>query len=101
MSMKSESTENRRLRGLIQETSSAYELYHKAGYVNSDFAEFASMSIADFKAALRDPNLTRRQLRQLLRHGNSAHRDMAPKSCWASFLANYIASTANGNLQKS
>jgi len=100
MDNNSKTTESRRVRGLIQETSSAYELYHSAGYANSDFAEFASMSISDFKSALRNPNLTPRQLRQLLRHGNSAHRDMAPQSCWASFLADYIADTSNNNVRK-
>ena len=87
------------IRGLIQETSSAYDLYHECGSANGDYADFATLSIGDFKSVLRDPNLTRRKLSKWLRRGTSEHRDNAPKSCWASFVAGYISDVSNGNIK--
>ena len=87
------------IRGLIQETSNAYDLFHESGSANGDYADFATLSIGDFKSALRDPGLTRRKLSKLLRRGTSEHRDNAPKSCWASFVAGYISDVSNGNIK--
>lgn len=89
-----------KITGLIQETSNAYTLYHESGYANGDYADFAALSLNDFKELLRNPNLTRRKLSKMLRRGTNEHRDNAPKSCWANFVAGYIKDVSNVNVKK-
>lgn len=89
-----------RITGLIQETSNAYTLYHESGYANGDYADFATLSIEEFQGLLRDPNLTRRRLSKLLRRGTSEHRNHAPASCWATYLADYISEVSNTPIKK-
>lgn len=81
------------IKSLIEETNDAYSICR--GAVNADYAEFATMSISDFKRALQDPRLTRSQLTQLLRTGGAEHKVEDPESCWATFMAHYIARSAN------
>lgn len=85
-----------RVKTLLEETNTAYDLFASA-HVNADFAEFASMSLSDFKSALSRPELTARQLRRLLRDARTLHKMEPPKTCWAGFMAAYVTSSANTN----
>jgi hypothetical protein len=82
---------HQRIRILIEQTNDAFSNYDA---VNADFAEFATLALADFKEALRNPNLTRGQLAQMLRRGMMKHQDKDPGS-WSAFMAAHIAKTAN------
>jgi len=66
------------IRGLIQETSNAYDLFHESGSANGDYADFATLSIGDFKSALRDPGLTRRPEKEALTPEITNISDPAP-----------------------
>jgi hypothetical protein len=81
-----------RIKSLIEQTNDAYSAYDT---VNADYAEFAAMALSEFKDALHDPQLTSRQLMSMLRTAAMTHKDIAPKSCWATFMAYHIARTAN------
>ena len=87
------STMYKSIKSLIEETNDAYSICR--GAVNADYAEFATMSISDFKRALQDPRLTRAQLTKMLRTGATEHKAEDPESCWATFMAHYIARSAN------
>lgn len=82
---------HQRIRILIEQTNDAFACYDA---VNADFAEFATLALSDFKEALRNPNLTRGQLTQMLRRGMMKHQDKDPGS-WAAFMAAHIARAAN------
>ncbi len=64
--------------------------------VNNDYAAFATIALPKFKKALRRPNLTSSQLRQILREGTLRHRISKTECSWSAFLADYIESAANG-----
>ena len=85
-----------RIKSLIEETNGAFTEYR--GSINADYAEFATMSLPDFKTALEDPRLSADGLIEILRTGATEHRSEDPESCWATFMAHYIARTANRNL---
>ncbi len=87
-----------RIKRLIEETNDAYDICAVSEHINADYAEFASLSISEFKDALSNPELTRRQLVKMLRKGNHKHKNISPKSCWATFLAHYINTVSNGNV---
>jgi hypothetical protein len=90
---------------LIEETNDAYRLYSKAQHVNADFAEFASLSLRDFKHKLQAPNLTARNLRHLIRAGMKHHTAMngaslcheADPAAWVNFMSHYVTQNANAN----
>lgn len=82
---------HQRIQTLIEETNDAFS---SCGSVNADYADFASMALADFKTILQDPQLTSWQLKQLIRKAMAANTESDPRS-WASFVAHYIAQTAN------
>jgi hypothetical protein len=82
-----------RIKILIEETNDAFTT---CGSINADYAEFATLALGEFKHVLRNPRLTRRQLTKMLRSGMSMHKEAAPPgSSWTTFLADYIAGTAN------
>lgn len=83
---------------LIEDMSYAYSIYTTQGCTNSDFAEFAGLSLDQFKRTLKRPGLTARQLRRLIRRGNDAHRTLNPAHAWSDYVANYISDTANIDL---
>jgi hypothetical protein len=83
-----------RVKMLLEETSDAFS---SCGSVNSDYAEFATMALSEFKHALRKPSLTSKQLRMMLRNGTMKHRALKPESSWAAFLADHIENSANGD----
>ncbi len=82
---------HQRIRILIEQTNDCFTCYDT---VNADFAEFATLALADFKEALKNPNLTRGQLTQMLRRGMQKHQDKEPAS-WSTFMAAHIARAAN------
>lgn len=82
-----------RIKNVIEETNSAFA--YCRGSLNVDYAEFATLSLTDFKTALRNPNLTREQLVMLLRDGAADFRQKDPEGCWATFLAQYMQRSAN------
>lgn len=84
------------IKRLIEDTNDAYGIYSSAG-VNADYAEFAALSLYDFKSVLDNPDLTESQLISILRQAIVRHKTMSPRSCWATFLSNYIANKANSN----
>ena len=83
---------HQRIRDLIEETNTAFG--ECRGSVNTDFAEFATLSLSEFKSVLRDPKLTKTQLCQMLRKGMLRTREHEPDR-WSHFMAKYIASAAN------
>ena len=86
------------LESLIEDISYAYSIFTTHGCANSDFAEFAGLSVDQFKNALKRPELTARQLRRLVRRGHKSHLSSAPDTAWSDYLAGYISDTANINL---
>ncbi len=82
---------HQRIRILIEQTNDAFSCYDS---VNADFAEFATLALADFRDALKNPNLTRGQLTHMLRRGMTKHSNKDPDS-WAAFMAAHIAKAAN------
>jgi hypothetical protein len=86
-----------RIKHLVEETRDAYSSF--SGGVNADYAEFASLSLSAFKDILHNPDLTDRDLRRMIRGGMKTHKGKSPASCWATFMALYIAHNANAGLQ--
>lgn len=84
-----------RIKTLLEETSDAYDIAGANG--NGDYADFASMSLPEFKQVLNRSNLTGQELQRILRHGFASHRREAPKDCWATFMARYVETNANLN----
>lgn len=85
-----------RIRDLIEDTNNLFE---NCGGVNTDYADFATIALADFKRLLGDPSLTDRQLKQLIRKADRSHKTMNQKASWAVFMAEHIAEQANSNRQ--
>lgn len=85
---------HQRIRTLIEETNDAF--FESEGSINADYAEFATLALADFKAVLSDPKLTKQALTDILRSAMHKHHDM-DHAGWASFMAYHIAATANKN----
>lgn len=80
-----------RIRVLIEETNDAFS---SCGSVNTDYAEFASMALGEFKHVLGNPKLTRNRLTKILRTGTKRHRKSSPESNWSDFMAEYISRKA-------
>ena len=88
-----------RIKVLIEETNDAFS-YCDSGF-NADYPEFATLAFSDFKAALEDPFLTRKELLALLRGAMKEHRRQAdPDANWSSFVAEYVAETSNSNVRQ-
>lgn len=85
----------RRIKMVIEETNDAFSAY---GSMNTDYAEFATLSLSEFKHALSNPHLTDRQLKRMIRTGMSKHKNADPGSCWATFMARHVANTSNKNI---
>ncbi len=81
-----------RLKHLIEGT---YEVFENYGPVNTDYAEFASLSLPEFKSLLEKPDMTGQELRKMIRKGNLRHTAESPQVCWATFMAQYVRSNAN------
>ena len=86
-----------RIKMLIEETNDAFSSCN--GHMNTDYAEFAALALSEFKHVLRNPRLTRKQLCVMLRTGMIKHKDIDPESNWATFMAHYVARSANKNAE--
>ena len=86
------------IEAFLEQSNEAYNLLSTFGNINTDFADFASLSVSEFQSLMKRPTMTKRQLRRLLRRGCHSHRHNAPESSWASYLAGYISDTANADL---
>lgn len=80
---------------LIEQTSDAYSIFADNQNANTDYAEFAAQALSEFQKILDVPDLTHQKLSQILRSGSYQHKNAAPHSCWASFLAGYIRNASN------
>lgn len=80
---------------LISASDYAYSIFTEMGQANTDYADFVSLSFHDFKSLLGKPDMTQRQLRHIVRKARTNHRNSAPESCWATFLAGYLDNAAN------
>ena len=88
-----------RIKMLIEETNDAFASCDTG--MNADYAEFATLALSEFKHVLSNPALTRRELMGVLRSGMAKHKVVDPESCWATFMAYYIAKTSNNDLRQS
>ncbi len=82
---------HQRIRILIEETKDAFSY---CGAVNADYAEFAVLSLSEFKNVLDNEHLTDDQLIHILRGGMNKHQDKDPNS-WSVFMAQHVAKAAN------
>lgn len=86
----------KQIKHLIQQTNDVFE---NSGGVNTDYADFATIALSDFKSLLGNPDLTDRQLKSLIRRASMQYRKNSPSNSWSSFTAHYINKNANTNLQ--
>ncbi len=77
---------------LIQETTDAFSGCQ--GGLNTDYAGFASMSLAQFKSILNNPNLTGAQLELILRKAMAQNKGADPDQ-WVIAMAQQISKVAN------
>ena len=95
-------TIQQRIITLIRDTNSVFQ---NCGGVNTDYADFATIALAEFKTLLGTPKLTDRELKQLIRKANVQHKATAERDncntedCWATFIADHITQQANSNKQ--
>lgn len=87
---------HQQIKDLIEDTNIVFE---NCGGVNTDYADFATMALGEFKTLLGNPKLTDRQLKQLIRRANRSRNNWDPNGCWASFVARSIARQSNNNRQ--
>lgn len=85
-----------KIKQLIQQTNTVFE---NSGGVNTDYADFATIALQDFREMLGNPDLTDRELKRLIRHASSRYREENPEHSWSAFIAHYINRQANTNLQ--
>lgn len=83
-----------RLKRLLEGTHEAFGI---CGTVNTDYAEFASLSLYEFKVALGNPALTGSELRRAIRDGSRQHSAASPEENWAVFMARYVGLSVNAN----
>lgn len=85
-----------KIKYIIQQTNDVFE---NSGGVNTDYADFATIALSDFRSTLSNPDLTDRELKRLIRHASKNYRTDKPSNSWSSFIAHYINRKANTNLQ--
>lgn len=82
------------IKNLIEQTNG---MFMNCGGVNTDFADFATIALADFRTLLNEPDMTDRELKQLIRRAAARHKAAKSKDCWKSFTARYMSRKANNN----
>lgn len=82
-----------KIKVLIEETTDAFSCYD---HMNSDYAEFATLALSDFKSALALPALTGSELKEMLRRSMIACRGQEPGN-WAALMAQHMAQAMNQN----
>lgn len=81
---------------LLEQTNNEFNNYF--GGINTDYADFATIALADFRTLLGNPDLTDRELKALIRCAAKHRRgESASSDCWASFTAQYMTRKANTN----
>ena len=88
-----------RVKYIIEETWHAYDLCNLAGQINMDYADFvATNCFRQFGPMLQGKDLTRRQLKHIVRRANLDYLRAAERqNCWASFMAGYMTQQINDN----
>ncbi|MGH1398213.1 MAG: hypothetical protein ACRBCT_03270 [Alphaproteobacteria bacterium] len=87
-----------KIQNLLEQTSDAFQTYY--GGVNTDYADFATNALADFRTLLGTPDLTDRQLKSLIRRAAKRRRsESVSRDCWASFTAQYMTRKSNANAE--
>ncbi len=88
----------RDIKNVIEEIHEAYKEFSNYSYMNADYADFANMAISQFREAMRAPELTREELKDLLRKGMISHRMCNhKKDNWTKSVASYMAKVSNTN----
>lgn len=96
------------IHGLLEKTMQAYNISAESHCINSDFAEFASMSISEFQTLLGKPHMSAQNLRHILRAAHKAYRTKKaecenmlesdrPELCWSCFMGDYVTDQSNDN----
>lgn len=84
---------------VLEDTRYAYRLMSEMDHPNADYAEYASLqSLAEFRRAFGNPELTYEQLCQILRSASNKERRRQCKTPWAMFMANYLERNGNSNI---
>ena len=86
----------KQIKMLIQQTNTVFE---NCGGVNTDYADFATIALQDFRNMLGNPDLTDRELKRLIRKASARYRNENPEPSWSAFTASYINKRANTNLK--
>lgn len=93
-----ENTIKRDVRNVIEEIDAAYQEFSNYNYMNADYADFANMAISQFRDAMRTPELTREELKDLIRKGMIKHRMRNHEDDnWTKSVASYMAKASNAN----
>lgn len=96
--MSSNASNKKVIHRVLEETKYAYRLSCETDHANADYAEYASLqSLAEFRRAFGNPELTHEQLCQILRSASNNERRRQCKTPWAMFMANYLERNSNGN----
>lgn len=83
---------------VLEETRYAYKLTSEMESPNADYAEYASLqSLAEFRRAFGNPELTYEQLCHILRSASNKERRRQCKTPWAMFMANYLERNSAAN----
>ncbi len=84
---------------VLEDTRYAYKITCEMDHSNADYAEYASLqSLAEFRRAFGNPELTYEQLCQILRSASNKERRRQCKTPWAMFMANYLERNGNSNI---
>ena len=76
-----------RIKLLIEETNDAF---YSCGHMNTDFADFASLALGEFRHALRDPRLSPRDLRRMLRDAMCRDHYTDPDMPWSNYVTDRL-----------
>ncbi len=85
------------VRQVVEELDDAYNEFSNREYMNGDYADFASMAVGQFRDALRNPELTREELKYMFRSGIREHKTQDTDTRWTKFIATHIAQSSNTN----
>ena len=92
-----EQTIRRNVKQVVEELDAAYSGFASHENMNGDYADFASMAVAQFRKALHNPTLTREELKYMLRSGFRAHKAHDTRTGWTTFIAAHIEKSSNAN----
>lgn len=83
---------NSRVQTLIDDTNEAF--LSCGGCINSDYADFASMAIAEFRQALDKPSLRRDDLVKLLRKSMQKSR-CENQAQWSILMSHHVTNSVS------